>query len=200
MNETKPDLRQPPKNIQIPLADLIRIRRHKARDIWSPRGMNPYPYKYDRTDHIAELLADVRPPLGRRPQRRPHGRTDHAQAQNGESLLCRCSRSSTEDSRSTSASDDVGADEFDIFDLLDLGDIVGCEGTLFITRTGERTLKVNSFELLSKSLHPLPDKHAGLTDVETRYRRRYADLIVNPEVRETFRQADDRSSRSCAIF
>jgi lysyl-tRNA synthetase class 2 len=75
-----------------------------------------------------------------------------------------------------------------LFDALDLGDIIGCEGTLFVTRTGERTLRVGSFELLTKALHPLPDKHSGLTDKETRYRRRYADLIVNPEVREVFRR------------
>jgi lysyl-tRNA synthetase class 2 len=81
---------------------------------------------------------------------------------------------------------DVGDEAFETFNLVDLGDIVGCEGTLFTTRTGEKTLKVKSFELLTKALHPLPDKHAGLTDKETRYRRRYADLIVNPEVRDAF--------------
>ncbi|MDF1546099.1 MAG: lysine--tRNA ligase, partial [bacterium] len=83
--------------------------------------------------------------------------------------------------------DVVGQACFELFNSIDLGDIVGCEGTLFVTRMGERTLKVTSLELLSKALHPLPDKHAGLTDVETRYRRRYADLIVNPEVRNVFR-------------
>jgi lysyl-tRNA synthetase class 2 len=80
----------------------------------------------------------------------------------------------------------VGQEAFDLFDTVDLGDMIGCEGNLFVTRTGERTLKVTSFEILAKALHPLPDKHAGLVDVETRYRRRYADLIVNPEVREDF--------------
>ena len=69
----------------------------------------------------------------------------------------------------------------------DLGDIVGAEGTLFKTRTGELTLKLDKLVLLSKSLRPLPEKFHGLTDQEIRYRQRYVDLIVNPQVRETFR-------------
>ena len=69
----------------------------------------------------------------------------------------------------------------------DLGDIVGAEGTLFKTRTGELTLKLDKLVLLSKSLRPLPEKFHGLTDQEIRYRQRYVDLIVNPSVRETFR-------------
>ena len=70
--------------------------------------------------------------------------------------------------------------------LLDLGDIVGLEGTLFRTKTGELTLKVQDLALLTKSLQPLPEKYHGLTDVETRYRQRYLDLMVNREVREVF--------------
>jgi len=80
----------------------------------------------------------------------------------------------------------VGEEAFNMFDKLDLGDIVGVSGTLFTTRTGEMTVMVRDFELLAKSLHPLPDKHSGLVDKEQRYRRRYVDLIVHPEVRETF--------------
>jgi lysyl-tRNA synthetase class 2 len=70
--------------------------------------------------------------------------------------------------------------------LLDLGDIVGVTGTLFRTKTNEFTLQVTSLELLTKSLLPLPEKYHGLTDVETRYRQRYLDLMVNPAVREVF--------------
>ena len=70
--------------------------------------------------------------------------------------------------------------------LLDLGDIIGVEGTLFRTRTNELTMAVKSFVLLTKSLQPLPEKYHGLTDVETRYRQRYLDLMVNPEVRQVF--------------
>jgi lysyl-tRNA synthetase class 2 len=81
----------------------------------------------------------------------------------------------------------VGDDDFARFKkLLDLGDLVGFEGTLFRTRTGELTLQVQRFTLLTKSLQPLPEKYHGLTDVELRYRQRYLDLMVNPPVREVF--------------
>ncbi|OOR98714.1 lysine--tRNA ligase [Haemophilus paracuniculus] len=70
--------------------------------------------------------------------------------------------------------------------ILDLGDIVGAKGTLFKTKTGELTVRVAEFELLTKALRPLPDKHKGLTDQETRYRQRYLDLIANEESRRTF--------------
>ncbi len=72
----------------------------------------------------------------------------------------------------------------DFLDLIDIGDIVGIEGAPFRTKTGELTLKVTSVKLLTKCLHPLPEKWHGLTDVETRYRQRYLDLIMNPRVRE----------------
>lgn len=72
------------------------------------------------------------------------------------------------------------------FKKWDLGDIVGAEGTLFKTQTGELTIAVDNIVLLTKSLRPLPDKHRGLSDTETRYRQRYVDLIVNEETRRTF--------------
>ena len=81
----------------------------------------------------------------------------------------------------------LGEEAFGRFQkLVDLGDIIGVEGTLFRTRTNELTLAVRQFTLLTKSLQTLPEKFHGLTDVETRYRQRYVDLIVNPEVREVF--------------
>ncbi len=81
----------------------------------------------------------------------------------------------------------VGDDDFARFKkLLDLGDIVGFEGTLFRTKTGELTLQVRRFTLLTKSLMPLPEKYHGLTDVELRFRQRYLDLMVNPPVKEVF--------------
>ena len=76
----------------------------------------------------------------------------------------------------------------DVFKKLDIGDIVGVSGVLFKTRTGELTVNVRDFRLLVKSLHPLPEKYHGLTDIETRYRRRYVDLLVNQESREVFRK------------
>jgi lysyl-tRNA synthetase class 2 len=82
--------------------------------------------------------------------------------------------------------DAVGDDAFAVFDTLDLGDIVGVRGTPFRTKTGELTLRVASFEVLTKSLVPLPDKWHGLVDVEKRYRQRYVDLIMNERAREVF--------------
>ena len=82
--------------------------------------------------------------------------------------------------------DFVGPENFELFKLFDLGDIVGVEGTLFRTRTNELTVSASKVHHLSKNLLPLPEKWHGLTDVETRFRQRYVDLIVNPEVRSVF--------------
>lgn len=82
--------------------------------------------------------------------------------------------------------DAVGDDAYELFNTIDIGDIVGVKGTAFKTKVGELSIKVQSFTLLSKSLRPLPDKFHGLKDIEQRYRQRYVDLIVNPEVRDTF--------------
>jgi lysyl-tRNA synthetase class 2 len=78
------------------------------------------------------------------------------------------------------------ADSYDAFKGWDIGDIIGCSGTLTRTRTGELSVRAASLRLLTKSLRPLPDKFHGLSDVEQRYRQRYVDLIVNPEAREVF--------------
>lgn len=80
----------------------------------------------------------------------------------------------------------LGEDNFNLFKKLDIGDFIGVQGFLFRTRTEELTLDVESFSLLAKSLRPLPEKWHGLTDVEIRYRQRYVDLIVNPEVKKVF--------------
>jgi lysyl-tRNA synthetase class 2 len=82
--------------------------------------------------------------------------------------------------------DAIGEAAFELFDLLDLGDIVGVRGTVFRTKSGELTLRVASFEILAKSYLPLPDKFHGLQDVEKRYRQRYLDLVMNRHVREIF--------------
>lgn len=82
--------------------------------------------------------------------------------------------------------DAVGEEQYEIFNIADLGDIVGVTGTVFKTKVGELSIKVTSFELLSKALRPLPDKFHGLKDVEQRYRQRYLDLIMSPESKETF--------------
>lgn len=82
--------------------------------------------------------------------------------------------------------DDLGDDAYNAFKTMDIGDVLGCKGTVFKTKSGEVSLHVTSLELLSKCLKPLPEKWHGLTDPDLRYRQRYVDMIVNPDVREVF--------------
>ncbi len=82
--------------------------------------------------------------------------------------------------------DELGQEEFDRFKKLDIGDILGATGEVFQTKTGETSIRVKTYKLLSKALLPLPDKFHGLTDKEIRFRQRYVDLIVNPEVKRNF--------------
>ena len=81
---------------------------------------------------------------------------------------------------------EVGQDQIEIFNLLDLGDFIGVEGECFVTKTGEPTVKVKKFEVLAKALRPLPEKWHGLQDVETKYRERYLDLVSNEQSRTVF--------------
>ncbi len=81
---------------------------------------------------------------------------------------------------------EVGTELVDLFHLLDIGDFIGVEGTCFLTKTGEPTLKVRTFQMLAKSLRPLPEKWHGLQDIEARYRQRYLDLLTNERSRENF--------------
>lgn len=173
-----------PETTSLPLAELIKIRLEKTREL-RDKNINPYPYRYDRSHIVTDLLenfdslteAETQVSVaGRLMLKRKMGKTFFADLHDSSGKIQIYVRK-----------DMVGDDRFDVFNKLDLGDIVGCEGKLFVTKMGEKTLKVSSLELLSKSLHPLPDKHSGLTDTEQRYRRRYADLIMNPEVRENFR-------------
>jgi lysyl-tRNA synthetase class 2 len=170
-------------HIHIPLAELIKIRRRKVNDL-TLKGINPYPYRYEQTCLIKNALDDfdrlaeneeILRIAGRVILKRKMGKVFFADLRDSSGRI-----------QIYVKLDNVGKEQFELFNMIDLGDIIGCEGKLFVTKMGERTLNVTSFELLCKALHPLPDKHSGLTDVETRYRRRYVDLIVNPEVREIF--------------
>jgi lysyl-tRNA synthetase class 2 len=84
------------------------------------------------------------------------------------------------------ARDELGVEAYQRFKKTDIGDIVGVNGGLFLTKTGELTVKTKAFKLLTKSMRPLPEKYHGLKDVETRYRQRYVDLIVTPKTKEIF--------------
>jgi lysyl-tRNA synthetase class 2 len=147
--------------------------------------INPYPYRFDRT-HSFRRLKDNFDALsaaqeavsvaGRITAIRGHGKTVFATLQDENENLQIYLRQ-----------DDLG-DQFVLFGHFDIGDFLGVKGPVFKTKTGEMTVMVREFELLAKSLRPLPEKWHGLTDVEIRYRKRYLDLIANPEVREVFRK------------
>jgi len=171
------------EQIQIPLTELIRIRYNKARQI-EAEGVNPYPYKFDRTHTTDQVLEQFDQLVEQETSIKLAGRLMLVRDM-GKSIFADL-RDSVNRLQIYIKKNNVTEEEFKLCKSIDMGDIVGCEGTLFVTRMGEKTLKITKIELLSKSLHPLPDKHSGLQDVEVRYRRRYVDLIVNPEVRETF--------------
>ena len=94
----------------------------------------------------------------------------------------------------------VSQEVLDAFNHWDMGDIVGAEGVLFKTNHGELTVRVSQIRLLSKSLRPLPDKHKGLSDQETKYRQRYVDLIAKRRQPRCVYQAQQKSSKPCATL
>lgn len=155
------------------------------------RGTEPFAYSYKRThtasaavkafDSENEVSVDV---AGRIVALRPHGKTTFGHVQDHAGSVQFYARR-----------DELGDDEYALFKLLDIGDHIGVEGFMFQTRTGETTIHVRRVTLLAKALRPLPigkqdadgTQHGDLTDTETRYRERYADLAVHAEVRERFR-------------
>jgi len=156
-------------------------------------GAEPFAYRFDRTHTAAQLQSihedlaagaevegTVEAVCGRVKARRVFGKLAFLSLEDdggGIQLYC--------DKKRIDAAE-PGAFKR-IVDLVDMGDIVGAKGTVKRTEKGELSIAVDSFEMLTKSLLPLPDKFKGLTDVEMRYRQRYVDLIANPEVRDTFR-------------
>ncbi|HDI00597.1 MAG TPA: lysine--tRNA ligase, partial [Firmicutes bacterium] len=178
-----------------PEDQLIERRREKLSKL-REMGVEPYPYKFQVTHTSREVkeefdsLSSARDPVsvaGRIMSVREHGKTCFSHIQDWEGRIQIYIRR-----------DVVGDEAFSTFKLLDIGDIIGVRGTVFRTRTGEITVEVGSFQVLCKSLRPLPvvkEKVEGdrriiydpFTDKEQRYRQRYVDLIVNPDVREVFR-------------
>ncbi len=150
-------------------------------------GTNPYPYRFDRSTTLGELrVAHGDLPAGTE--------TEARVAVAGRLLLIRrqgkltfaTMRDRTGEVQLFVSRAVLGDERHEAFDALDLGDWVGVEGTVMTTRKGELSVKVERFELLAKAVRPLPDKWKGLTDTDTRYRQRYADLIVNEEARRVF--------------
>ncbi len=159
--------------------DLIAQRREKLQALRS-RGVEPFGRAFDTSGTVAEVREKfaegaVFRLAGRMTAHRDMGKSHFADL-----------RDSTGRMQIYVHAKEVGAEMTEIFSLLDLGDFVGVEGTCFITKTGEPTLKVQQLEVLGKALRPLPEKWHGLQDVETRYRQRYLDLLTNEQSRAVF--------------
>src|SRR4030042_2901379 len=153
-------------------------------------GVDLFPYRAEKTHSVFEIVRDYAPlgseELGEKKVPGPGpGRIMSIRK------MGRATFATISDSRSRLQiylrEDQVGEKAYRVFGWLDIGDIIDVKGTLFKTKTGELTVLVTACTLLAKCLHPLPEKWHGLQDVELRYRRRYLDLIMNPEVGEVFR-------------
>jgi lysyl-tRNA synthetase class 2 len=164
------------------LSELLQIRRDKLTALCEA-GKNPFTItKFDVTAHNADIRARFDEMegsevtvAGRMMSRRVMGKASFMDLRDGSDRMQVYVRR-----------DDVGADEYMDFKKWDIGDIVGVTGMVFRTQTGEISLHASRVVLLSKSLLPLPEKFHGLKDTDARYRQRYVDLIVNPEVRSVF--------------
>ena len=164
------------------LSELLQIRRNKLQQL-QQEGKNPFAItRYDVTHHSNEIKDNFEALegksvrlAGRLMSKRGMGKAVFADLQDGGGRIQLYVRI-----------DEMGEEGLAAFKKYDIGDIVGAEGEVFRTKRGEISVKTTAVTLLSKSLLPLPEKFHGLTDVETRCRQRYVDLIINPEVRRTF--------------
>jgi lysyl-tRNA synthetase class 2 len=151
-------------------------------------GIEPYPYRFDRTHTLAEVRTEWA-------ALEPGTETEHRVTVAGRMMLRRDTgklvfaqlRDRDGEIQLFISKAVVGDEAFEQVGDLDLGDWLGAEGTVMTTRTGELSVRVERLSLLAKAIRPLPDKWRGLTDVDTRFRQRYADLIVNEEARRVFR-------------
>lgn len=165
------------------LNDQMIIRREKLDKIRA-LGVEPYGQKFEWDHHAADIRKEAEQLEKDETHVRISGRIMIRRGQ-GKTAFC-VLRDQTGDIQVYFKRDELSENEWALFKLVDIGDILGIEGTVFTTHTGELTVRVLHFTMLSKSLRPLPEKWHGLTDKEQRYRQRYLDLIMNPEVRETF--------------
>lgn len=165
------------------LNDQMLIRREKLEKIRA-LGVEPYGQKFDWDHHAADIRKEAETLEKEETHVRIAGRIMIRRGQ-GKTAFC-VLRDQSGDIQVYFKRDELPENEWALFKLVDIGDILGIEGTVFTTHTGELTVRVIHFTMLSKSLRPLPEKWHGLTDKEQRYRQRYLDLIMNPEVRETF--------------
>ncbi|MCQ2413669.1 MAG: lysine--tRNA ligase [Clostridia bacterium] len=174
------------ENNQLNSTSELQVRRDKLTAL-KAAGADPFTVtKFDTNTTAKEILANFGEAeakgetmtvaiAGRMMSRRVMGKASFAHLNDGEGLI-----------QFYAARDDLGEDVYAAFKKWDVGDIIGIEGEVFRTRTGEISVHAKSAKLLAKSLLPLPEKFHGLTNQEQRYRQRYVDLIVNPEVKDTF--------------
>lgn len=162
-------------------SDEFYLRQKKIAEL-REKGVEPYGDKYEVThqagavvQNFAELGDSSVSVSGRILSKRGHGKAAFAHILDMSGKIQIYIRQ-----------DRVGEENYNLYKSLDIGDIIGATGEVFKTKTGEVTINISSFNLLSKSLRPLPEKWHGLKDVDLRYRQRYVDLIVNPAVREVF--------------
>ena len=167
---------------ELSLNELLRIRREKLTNL-QDAGRDPFAItRYDVTHHSAEILAAGDELVGKEVSvagrmmvKRIMGKASFCKIQDKQGVIqCYVAR------------DDLGEEAYTEFKKMDIGDIIGVKGFVFRTKTGEITVHTKELTLLTKSLKPLPEKFHGLQDTDVRYRQRYLDLIVNPEVRDTF--------------
>ncbi|GGB71056.1 lysine--tRNA ligase [Fictibacillus barbaricus] len=173
---------------EVELNDLLRVRREKLAAL-TEKGLDPFGTKFNRTHTAADLVSqygekekedldseEIEATLaGRIMTKRGKGKAGFAHIQDLTGKIQIYVRL-----------DAVGEEQYELFNTIDIGDWVGVTGLVFKTKVGELSIKAKDFQLLTKSLRPLPDKFHGLKDVEQRYRQRYVDLIMNPEVKDTF--------------
>lgn len=164
------------------LKEILRIRREKLKEL-QESGSNPFEIvRYDR-DTTSKFIIDnfentenTKVSIaGRIMSKRDMGKASFADIHDRDGRI-----------QLYIKIDNIGEDNYHAFKKLDIGDIIGVKGTVFRTHKGEISVNVSEYTLLSKSLLPLPEKWHGLKDTDLRYRQRYIDLIVNPEVKETF--------------
>lgn len=164
------------------LNHLLKVRREKLKEL-QDSGRDPFKItKYDVTAHTADIKDNYEEwegrevtIAGRLMSKRVMGKASFCNIQDLKGNI-----------QAYVARDSVGEEEYKDFKKLDIGDLVGVEGTAFTTKTGEKSIHATKVVLLAKSLQILPEKFHGLTNTDIRYRQRYVDLIMNPEVRDTF--------------
>ena len=164
------------------LNQLLKVRREKLADLQA-NGKDPFKIvKYDVThhsqeikDHFDELESQTVTIAGRMMSKRVMGKASFCHVQDLEGSI-----------QSYVARDSLGEEAYKDFKKLDVGDVIGIRGEVFRTKTGEISIHAAEVTLLSKSLQILPEKFHGLTNTDLRYRQRYVDLIMNPEVKDTF--------------